>query len=54
MGPIILAPSSTLTNKDSSLLPNDSTDFPIKPLLLGACLVLAMWWNRREVGGVSC
>lgn len=54
MGPIILAPHSTLTNKDSSLLPGDFTNFSIKPPLLGADLVLAQWWDWREVGGVFC
>lgn len=41
MGTIILVLPSILTNKDSPLLLDDSTNFPIKPPLLGAGLVLA-------------
>ena len=49
MGPIILALPSILTNKDSSLLPGDSTNFPIKPPLLGTGLVLGDGTEEKVV-----
>lgn len=50
MGAITLDPTSLFT---SPLLPGDSTNLPIKPPLLGAGLVPALWWDWREVGAIS-
>lgn len=54
MGPISLDATSELTNGDSPLLLGESTKLPIKLPLWGAGLVSALWWDSREVGGISC